>query len=82
MPVPAGCAAVAQVLGDRSLKVKHLNRHALLVASGAHPGAVVDPQELQLHVELLDAVTGRPLFRQVHQVRSRLAQMPELRSWV
>lgn len=56
------------MLGDRSLKVKHLNRHALLVASGAAPGDAVPSEELQLHVEILDAVSGRPLFRQVHQV--------------
>lgn len=57
-----------QVLGDRSLKVKHLNRHALLVASGAAPADAIAPGDLQLHVEILDAVSGRPLFRQVHQV--------------
>ncbi len=57
-----------QVVGDRSLKVKHLNPHALLVASGAPLGAPTPPAQLQLHVEILDAVTGRPLFRQVHQV--------------
>jgi hypothetical protein len=59
------------VLGDRSLKVKHLNRHALLVASGAATGVAVVPDQLQLHVDVLDAVSGRPLFRQVHQVRAR-----------
>lgn len=57
------------MLGDRSLKVKHLNRHALLVASGAAPGVAEPPERLQLHVDVLDAVSGRPLFRQVHQVR-------------
>lgn len=57
------------MLGDRSLKVKHLNRHALLVALGAAPGVAVAPEQLQLHVDVLDAVSGRALFRQVHQVR-------------
>ena len=59
-----------QVLGDRSLKVKHLTPHALLVASGAAPDSSPngDPNTLHLHVEILDAVTGRALFRQVHQV--------------
>ena len=40
-----------------------------LVASGAAPGLAEPPERLQLHVDVLDAVSGRPLFRQVHQVR-------------
>ena len=43
----------AQVLGDRSLKVKHLNRHALLLASGAVPGSAsagAAPESLHLQV--------------------------------
>lgn len=55
----------AKVLGDRSLKVKHLNRHMLLLASGSTPGQPSSTPP-QLAIELVDAVTGRSLFRQTH----------------
>lgn len=59
----------AKVLGDRSLKVKHLNRHVVLLASGSTPGRPSPAGEAppQLAIELVDSVTGKFLFRQTHQ---------------
>ena len=61
-----------QVLGDRSLKFKYLNPNTLFVAVGPPdgvPSAALPPDALQLTVSIIDTVTGRPLFRQTHQVR-------------
>ncbi len=51
----------AQVLGDRSLKLKHLNANTLFVASG---------DGRTLTASLLDTVTGRFLHRQIHAARA------------
>lgn len=59
------------MLGDKSLKVKYLNPNLLLVASGTPLGFTSESlgQDVQaLHILLVDAVTGRPVFRQSHKV--------------
>ena len=50
------------MLGDRSLKLKHLNANTLFVASG---------DGRALTASLLDTVTGRFLHRQIHAARAR-----------
>lgn len=64
----------ARVLGSGELKFKYLNPNTLLVAvgeprdgrSGLSDGASAGPR---LTVTLLDAVSGRVLFSQTHEVR-------------
>lgn len=53
-------AALPQVLGDRSMKIKHLNRHALLLAWGAAPGspaAAAAPEDLHLQAPAAAALS-------------------------
>jgi hypothetical protein len=58
---------IEQILGDRSMLVKYLNRNTLFLATGDRPDAPVNEgSELTIHI--LDSVTGRHLFRHVHQV--------------
>lgn len=56
----------ARVLGNGELKFKYLNPNTLLVAVGPPAGG---RGEQTLTVALLDAVTGRTLFSQAHEVR-------------
>lgn len=59
-----------QVLGDRTLKYKYLNPNTLFVASGVENGQSsisVDSDEVDLSVHIVDTVTGRILYRQIHQ---------------
>ena len=60
----------AQVLGDRSLKLKYLNRNTLFLATGTPPdGPATGTRASRVTAHLLDTVTGRVLFSQVHEVR-------------
>ena len=62
----------ARVLGSGDLKFKYLNPNSLLVAVGvpaAAAGGSGDAAEERLTVMVLDAVTGRVLFSQKHEVR-------------
>lgn len=76
----------ARVLGSGELKFKYLNPNTLLVAvgeaRGARSGLSVDDADAsagpRLTVTLLDAVSGRVLFSQTHEVR---ACTPGSRVW-
>ncbi len=58
----------AQVLGDRSLKLKYLNPNMLFVATGSQPGqAMGGARHITAHI--FDTVTGQLLFSQTHEVR-------------
>jgi hypothetical protein len=69
-------ASPARVLGSGELRFKYLNPNTLLVAVGRpSPGSGVGggsegSDEPKLTVVLLDAVTGRLLFSQNHEVQS------------
>jgi hypothetical protein len=57
----------AKVLGDRSLKIKYINRNSVFVATGPPDGTssqALDSSEVQLTVQVVDTVTGRPIYRQ------------------
>lgn len=59
----------ARVMGDGELKFKYLNPNTLLVASGLPAGAGAEAgAAAKLTVALVDAVTGRLLFSQAHEV--------------
>ena len=63
----------ARVLGNGDLKFKYLNPNSLLVAVGVPARAAGssggNAGEERLTVVVLDAVTGRVLFSQKHEVR-------------
>ncbi|CAD7698977.1 unnamed protein product [Ostreobium quekettii] len=59
-----------KILGDRTLKFKYLNPNTAFVASGPAfgvPSEELDRESIELTVTVLDTVTGRVLFRQVHR---------------
>eukprot|EP00951_Prasinocladus_malaysianus_P023556 scaffold200866_cov40-Prasinocladus_malaysianus.AAC.1 len=58
--------ANSQVLGDRSMMVKYLNRNTLFVAVGSS-NSMDEDSELTVHV--IDTASGRHLFRQTHKAR-------------
>lgn len=53
-----------QVLGDRSMLVKYLNPNTVFVATG-HGS---EPETSGMVIHIIDTVTGRHLFRQLHKV--------------
>ena len=58
------------MLGDRTLKFKYLNPNTAFVASGPADGSStedLDREDLELMVTVLDTVTGRIIFRQIHK---------------
>lgn len=57
----------AQVLGDRSLKLKYLNPNTLFVATGTQPEQA-DGAERHITAHIFDTVTGQLLFSQTHEV--------------
>lgn len=57
----------AQVLGDRSLKLKYLNPNTLFVATGSQPGQATGA-ERHITAHIFDTVTGQLLFSQTHEV--------------
>lgn len=62
-------AMCAQVLGDRSLKLKYLNPNTLFVVTGSLPGqAKGSARHVTAHI--FDTITGQLLFSQIHQVSS------------
>eukprot|EP00873_Tetraselmis_striata_P009215 jgi/Tetstr1/429479/TSEL_019386.t1 len=55
-----------KVLGDRTMLVKYLNRNTLFLATGPKLSAAAhEASELTVHI--IDTVTGRHHFRQVHK---------------
>lgn len=62
-------ASPARVLGDGELKFKYLNPNTLLVLAGLPGGAAPEAAAAAtLTAVVLDAVTGRVLFSQAHEV--------------
>ena len=56
----------AQVLGDRSLKLKYLNPNTMFLATGSSP-AQLGKAHITAHI--FDTITGRLLFSQTHEAR-------------
>ena len=57
------------MLGDRSLKLKYLNRNTLFLATGTPPGGpAAGARASRVTAHLLDTVTGRVLYSQTHEV--------------
>eukprot|EP00192_Tetraselmis_astigmatica_P002112 CAMPEP_0117674976 /NCGR_PEP_ID=MMETSP0804-20121206/15346_1 /TAXON_ID=1074897 /ORGANISM="Tetraselmis astigmatica, Strain CCMP880" /LENGTH=1011 /DNA_ID=CAMNT_0005483923 /DNA_START=47 /DNA_END=3082 /DNA_ORIENTATION=- len=55
-----------KVLGDRSMLVKYLNPNTIFMATSSAPSSFSNEgSELEIHI--IDTVTGRHLFRQVHK---------------
>ena len=77
--VSPGRSCWLQILGNKSLKIKYLNPSTVFIASGPPTGMLsedMDSSSIMLTVQILDTVTGAPIYRQVHKVRSTL--MPSL----
>ena len=55
----------AQVLGDRSLKLKYLNPNTMFLATGSSP---TQPGKAHITAHIFDTITGRLLFSQTHEV--------------
>ena len=55
----------AQVLGDRSLKLKYLNPNTMFLATGSSPA---QPGKAHITAHVFDTITGRLLFSQTHEV--------------
>lgn len=75
----------AKVLGNGSLKFKYLNPNTLFVAVGTPAGAQhaegAEGEEHLLGVMLLDAVTGRVLASQQHEVGGWALSEPGAVGW-
>ena len=56
---------LAQVLGDRSLKLKYLNPNTMFLATGSSPA---HPGKAHITAHIFDTITGRLLFSQTHEV--------------
>lgn len=66
----------ARVLGDGQLKFKYLSPNMLLVAAGLPGGTPAEAgRAARLTVTLLDAVSGRVLFSQAHEVGGSSAML-------
>ena len=62
---------VLQILGNKSLKIKYLNPSTVFIASGPPAGRLsedIDSSSIMLTVQIVDTVTGAPIYRQVHKV--------------
>lgn len=63
-----------QILGNRGLKFKYLSPNTALIVTGVPDGVLTSSlgpshrDSMKLSVQILDTVTGRPLYRQMHQV--------------
>ena len=55
----------AQVLGDRSLKLKYLNPNTMFLATGSSPA---QPGKAHITAHIFDTITDRLLFSQTHEV--------------
>ena len=60
--------APAQILGDRSLKLKYLNPNLAFVVSGPAAGTSAGASGGAITVTFLDTITGQIIYRQVHEV--------------
>lgn len=61
-----------QILGNKSLKIKYLNPSAVFIATGPPTGTLsedLDSSSIMLTVQIVDTVTGAPIYRQVHKVK-------------
>ena len=63
--------ATLQILGNKSLKIKYLNPSTVFIATGPPTGMLseeLDSSSIMLTVQIVDTVTGAPIYRQVHKV--------------
>lgn len=63
--------AMLQILGNKSLKIKYLNPSTVFIATGPPSGMLsedLDSSSIMLTVQIVDTVTGAPIYRQIHKV--------------